>query len=229
MAEIVLHITPQPFVKVLPSEAILFRIPEKCYRLHTLYTYLGNYHRLDKPIREEVLEEIAAIEDHIFENSLPQSSQGCIDYLTAGECKHILQESGRRRRARINRYNQYKKDIKILCDQHGFNLQVCGWAVYFFFPMPVRWSKKKKARMRGQWKISKPDCDNLLKAICDSLGKRRGDHSDPTRLPDEIVAGLSGIGKYWTDKEQGYIEIFRNQPVYNPYNVEFIDQLIIHQ
>ena len=110
-----------------------------------------------------------------------------------------------------------------MCDEAGLTLQVCGWAIYFYFPMPVRWNKTKKKRMHGQMKISKPDYDNCLKAVNDALGKRRGDGSN--LMPDECVAQLSGTGKFWIDAEQGYIEVLLNQPLYNPFNVVFLDQL----
>ena len=41
--------------------------------------------------------------------------------------------------------------------------------VIFTMPMPVSWSEKRKALFDGKPHQQKPDCDNLLKALCDSL------------------------------------------------------------
>jgi hypothetical protein len=83
--------------------------------------------------------------------------------------------------------------------------------------------------MHGQHKTNKPDYDNLCKGVGDSVGKRRTEKCD--RLDDQIVAQLSGTGKFWfnpdlvdSELREGYIEILLNQPVYNPFGVTFIKQ-----
>lgn len=43
--------------------------------------------------------------------------------------------------------------------------------IIFHIPMPQSWSKKKKAEHNGQPHQSKPDLDNLLKAIMDAIYK----------------------------------------------------------
>ena len=93
-------------------------------------------------------------------------------------------------------------------------MPVAGMALYFYFPMPKSWSKKKKEMLKWQHHIQKPDIDNLEKGFFDSLV-----------ITDEKVAQLSGHGKFWICSDQpGYIEILLNQPIYNPFNVEFINQ-----
>lgn len=70
-----------------------------------------------------------------------------------------------------------------------------SWTAYF--PMPDSWSKKKKRNMRGQPHWSKPDRDNMDKAILDALFKndsgisigilsKRWDDGDGARIDIEI-------------------------------------------
>ena len=137
----------------------------------------------------------------------------CVKFRRTGECPHILSKGGRVRKKRLQRYNQYKVDLKTLADHFKFEMPFCGWSLYFYIPMPKRWSKKKREAMVGQLHLGKPDIDNMTKAFFDSLS-----------VFDERVAQLSGLGKYWTNKPVGHIEILLNQPIYNPFNVTFIDQ-----
>jgi hypothetical protein len=148
---------------------------------------------------------------------------GCELFNNTGFCRHTASLTTRRRKKRIIRYNDYRKKIRELCDAEGFELLPYGWAPYFYFPMPSRWRQRKRTRMHGQMKHTRPDYDNLVKGITDSLGKKRGEITH--RIPDEKVAQISGTGKFWIDAEQGYIEILLNQPLYNPFGVTFINQL----
>lgn len=137
----------------------------------------------------------------------------CDDYISYGECRHCLTKGSRARKRRIERYNKYRADLFFLAKQTGFELPTCGWSLYFYFPVPVRWSKKKKLAMHGQMHLQKPDESNLLKAFEDALS-----------LADENIAQMSGLGKFWVNQEAGYIEILTDQPLYNPFNVEFTDK-----
>jgi len=139
--------------------------------------------------------------------------QPCEDFEAHGACKHALSKHGIRRKKRIDRYNKYRLDLFHLAKKAGFVLPTCGWALYFYIPMPKKWSKKKKAQMHGQLHLRTPDESNLLKAFEDALS-----------ISDEGISQMSGLGKFWVNQESGYIEILLNQPVYNPFGVELIDQ-----
>lgn len=117
-----------------------------------------------------------------------------------------LNVTGRRYKKRLIRYNDYKATLLGLAKSMGFELQATGTAVYFFLPLAVRHSKKKKAAMHYQLHQQKPDLSNLLKAFEDSLLPKR----------DQVVAHYSGLGKFWVDSPNGWIEVHINQPVYNP-------------
>lgn len=87
----------------------------------------------------------------------------------------------------------------------GFTLPVCGWSVYFHIPVPKSWSEKKKIRMHGQLKLTRPDLTNYTKAFEDGVSRA-----------DETNAQMSGLGKFYVNAECGYVEVILNQPLYNP-------------
>lgn len=142
-----------------------------------------------------------------------EEGEACEDYVRDGLCSHTLSKSGRARKRRLMKYNQYRLDLFHLAKLADFMLPSCGWALYFYIPVPKRWSKTKKAAMHGQLHMGKPDESNLLKAFEDALS-----------INDEQVAQMSGLGKFWVNEPQGYIEILLNQPLYNPFGVDFISQ-----
>lgn len=65
--------------------------------------------------------------------------------------------------------------------------------VRFCIPMPDSWSKKKKEEMNGQRHESKPDIDNLLKALFDAI-----------LIEDKTISGVFAE-KRWT--KEGSIQI----------------------
>lgn len=149
--------------------------------------------------------------------------KGCAEFLRTDYCKHTLSYWGRYMKRRLERYNEYKSSVLALAKKMNFDLPAWGWSVYFYIPIPKRWSNEDRVKMHGQMHHRKPDMDNLFKALQDSL-----------TFKDELISQLSGVGKFWINTKlgpkrtdpigPGYIEILINQPVYNPYNVEFIDQ-----
>lgn len=148
---------------------------------------------------------------------------GCAEWRRTGLCKHTLSARGRYMKRRLERYNDYKATILALAKAAGFELPKFGFALYFYFPIPKRWSLQDRKAMHGQMHHRKPDLDNCEKAIFDSLTFR-----------DEQISQLSGHGKFWIDTKTGpkrtdpigpgYIEVLFNQPVYNPLGVEWVDQ-----
>jgi len=148
----------------------------------------------------------------------------CDEYLSGNIfCGHTLSKHGRYKKKAIEKYNDYKVAILTHARRMGFTLPAYGWSVYFYIPIPKRWSPQDRIRMHGQPHHKKPDLDNLYKAVTDAL------------IPnDEVIAQLSGWGKFWVDTKSGngkeavygpgYIEILYGQPVYNPFGIEYIDQ-----
>ena len=106
-----------------------------------------------------------------------------------------LRPSGLSRLMRLEKYNQYKIDLAAEAKRKQFILPPIGASITFFIPVPVSWSKKKKALHHGRFHQSKPDIDNLQKAFLDSL-----------MAEDKQVAHLE-VQKRWVDFDLGWIEI----------------------
>ena len=106
-----------------------------------------------------------------------------------------LYKSGLARLNRLERYNQYKVDLLSLCKSKGFKLPSQGLCVRFFIPMPKSWKNWQRELMNGKLHRSKPDIDNLLKAVFDSL-----------MAEDKFIGHLGEVAKLWTDSERGWIE-----------------------
>lgn len=73
--------------------------------------------------------------------------------------------------------------------------------------MPKSWRKKERDANRNKLHKKRPDLDNCVKAVFDSLFTE-----------DKTIAHLSEVSKYWVDSEQGWIEIITKQ--YNPCIIE---------
>lgn len=78
---------------------------------------------------------------------------------------------------RMTRADKWKKRPEVLryrafCDEvrlHNVTLPESDYHVIFVLPMPPSWSKKKRAEYDGQPHQSKPDKDNLEKALLDAI------------------------------------------------------------
>lgn len=82
---------------------------------------------------------------------------------------------------RISRSDKWKKR-KCVEKYWEFKSELSKYAQYlpesfeviFFIPMPNSWSEKKKKSFEGKPHQSRPDIDNLLKAIMDALASEDG-------------------------------------------------------
>jgi len=72
------------------------------------------------------------------------------------------------------RYHEWKNKVAILSKSIGLKGLKEFYEVDFYAPMPVTWSKKKKAEMNGKPKQTIPDWDNYAKALQDALAKDDG-------------------------------------------------------
>lgn len=107
------------------------------------------------------------------------------------------------------RYNDYKDALLEEAITKKFLLPDHGAKVSFLIPVPKSWTKKKKRAMHFQMHTPRPDIDNLLKALQDTL-----------RRADSTIGHYTGLGKYWINAPQGYIEIVissqQQSPVFRP-------------
>jgi len=76
----------------------------------------------------------------------------------------------KRQRKVVKNYFDFKNLLALQASQMKYVLGKYIDAV-FLIPMPASWSEKKKEKMNGMPCETKPDTDNLLKAVCDSLTK----------------------------------------------------------
>ena len=100
-----------------------------------------------------------------------------------------------KKRACTTRYWEYKDRVEAVMKDYP-NLDINYSCVAFYLSMPKSWSIKKKKDMSGKLHKQKPDIDNLLKALFDSLMSE-----------DKSVSILNGIAKYWCDEGEERTEI----------------------
>ena len=75
-----------------------------------------------------------------------------------------------KKRPIVTRYHTFKDEINDYARSQKFNWVKGQWiSLLFTLPMPKSWTKKKKELMNGELHESKPDLDNLIKAVLDAL------------------------------------------------------------
>lgn len=74
---------------------------------------------------------------------------------------------------RAIRYRNYKIYIALKVKQHAQCAEPttapCAVNIRFIMPIPDSWAKKKKDAMAGKPHMSKPDIDNMIKGVFDSV------------------------------------------------------------
>lgn len=106
-----------------------------------------------------------------------------------------LRPEGLKRKKRLERYNRYKDDLFDIANSQDFILPSEDYfRIMYFIPMPKSWRKWKKEKHNGRKHQSKPDKDNMDKALQDALLKH-----------DQVIWD-SRSTKVWTDGP-GHIEI----------------------
>jgi len=87
-------------------------------------------------------------------------------------------------RPEILKYRLCKHAIQDYANMEGF---VLGDVLEgtFILPMPKTWSKKKRNLMDGKPHLNKPDLDNIIKFVQDSL-KPKGDQNIHTIVANKI-------------------------------------------
>lgn len=80
----------------------------------------------------------------------------------------------KRQRSAVGKYFAFKNLLQLQANQMKFEMGQTLDAVYLI-PMPNSWSAKKKEKMNGTPCLTKPDTDNITKAVKDALRKDDGD------------------------------------------------------
>lgn len=89
----------------------------------------------------------------------------------------------------VLRYRAFKDEVRSKRVKYDV-----GQSITFHMPMPPSWSKKKKIAHNGQPHTCKPDIDNILKSLFDSLYK-----------DDSHIWHMGEVKKIWAF--EGAIEI----------------------
>lgn len=113
-----------------------------------------------------------------------------------------LRPAGLKRLKRLERYNEYKIALLALAKEKGFSISPQGCSFRFYIPMPKTWSKKKRSIMHFKLHQQKPDIDNLMKAVFDSMLSE-----------DKGIAHFEAV-KFWVDFPTGWIEIVVCDPIF---------------
>ena len=71
-------------------------------------------------------------------------------------------------RSCVTRYFTFKTEIQWLCKKHKYKLGE-KLNIVFLIAMPRSWSEKKRKEYDQTFHKQKPDLDNLIKSVCDSL------------------------------------------------------------
>ena len=106
-----------------------------------------------------------------------------------------LSPQGLKRKKRLDRYNNYKRDLFDVALDAGFTIPDDYFHVIFFLPMPKTYRKKQRLELNMRAHKIMPDVDNLAKAMFDSLKKR-----------DQTIHDVR-IQKIWIEHPTGFIQI----------------------
>ncbi len=113
-----------------------------------------------------------------------------------------LRPHGLRRLERLERYNKYKEDLKAIANSLHFTLPAQGAVIRFYIPCPKSWSLKRKKQYHATLHMSRPDLDNCIKAVMDSL------------FTEDKIIGHLEASKHWVDFEVGWIDIEVRPPCF---------------
>lgn len=118
----------------------------------------------------------------------------------------------------------YKDDIKNIASSIGYIQPEDAFFVWFLFPMPKSWTKKKKAEMGMKLHKNKKDTDNLLKSFFDCVAPRKNRFSTNTDTIDDRVISSFGCAKIYVPDDVQY-GIIVNQYNTDDFLELFIDDL----
>ena len=87
------------------------------------------------------------------------------------------------KRPAVMRYRAFADEVIM----HGVKISESGSHVTFVMPMPKSWSGKKRQALDGQPHQSRPDVDNLCKALLDAL------YDEDSHIHDIRISKVWGV------------------------------------
>jgi Holliday junction resolvase RusA-like endonuclease len=111
-----------------------------------------------------------------------------------------LRPAGLSRLLRLEKYNDYKSSLSALVKQQRFTIPEQNVHMIFYIPVPKTWKEYKKNEMHMKLHQQKPDIDNLVKAVFDSIFTE-----------DKYIADFRAT-KRWVNQPEGYIEFLIELP-----------------
>jgi Holliday junction resolvase RusA-like endonuclease len=111
-----------------------------------------------------------------------------------------LRPAGLSRLLRLEKYNDYKSSLSALVKQQRFTIPEQNVHMIFYIPVPKTWKEYKKNEMHMKLHQQKPDIDNLVKAVFDSIFSE-----------DKYIADFRAT-KRWVNQPEGYIEFLIELP-----------------
>lgn len=138
------------------------------------------------------------------ESSPPASAANEIQFVVMGEPMGKPRMTRRdvwKKRPVVLRYHDYCDRIKEAAPNKVLTVDVYAIDVIAYLPMPKSWSKKKQAEHVGKLCRSKPDWDNIGKAVCDALFK------------EDSGIGDGRTRKFWCQKgdERTEVKVWFNE------------------
>lgn len=109
--------------------------------------------------------------------------------------EHKLLPEGLKRKRRLQKYNAYKKDVRAYCEINEINVPDSGAHIIFYIPVPQSWRPSKKSLHHLKPHQSKPDLDNLIKALKDAV------------MSEDKSVWDYHLSKLWINQETGFTEI----------------------
>lgn len=97
------------------------------------------------------------------------------------------------KRPAVQRYHAMKDEVRL----RGVSVPEGGGSLIFHMPMPESWSARRKCKMAGQPHQQRPDLDNLVKAVLDSI------------YDDDAVVHDLRVQKVWS--YDGAIEVIEGE------------------
>ncbi len=108
----------------------------------------------------------------------------------------------------LDRYFSYKTELRDHADKIGFIMPQDAFFMWFLMPMPISWTKKKKAQMAFKLHKNRLDTDNLTKGVLDAIAPRKSNFMSTRNIPDDrVVSSYANAKIYLPDNHKDKVGI----------------------